>query len=386
MSSIEIAMRDRSSARRRVLVVSYYAANPLNPRGARTQAVARALSRHADVLVVAGRPRVGHRTWWHRASARALYEVGSRWLMDPHEPWSWKALARRDPDADVALLIGYPFSPLVVAATALRRHGVPYVVDISDPWALTRANGQVATLRDRRSAALELELWNGATAGIVTTEAQAHDLLGRVPALDLLVRPNGYAQIEAVPTRTRRPSDDELRIGHFGNLYAPRLDVAGFLRRVAHSDRWRRVVVYQYGRDHHGELSGLSDLVTVRQREPVPWSEVARLAAAELDLALVVGNKDPRQLPSKAIEYLTLPVPRLALTSGVAGEALAEYVDGKPGWLTLSVEGPDPAERIFQHVAHSWTTEELAAPAHESWTHVADRLADFVLRRIVPAS
>jgi hypothetical protein len=108
------------------------------------------------------------------------------------------------------------------------------------------------------------------------------------------------------------------------------------------------------------------------------------LAAAELDIALVVGNKDARQLPSKAIEYLTLPVPRLALTGGLAADALAEYVDGKPGWLMLRVDDPDAATHIWEHVRQSWTAEELAPPVDESWACVAEELASFVLRCLAP--
>ena len=311
-----------------------------------------------------------------------MSEVGSRWLIDPLEPWSWKALARRSQDADVALLVGYPFSPLVVAATGLRRQGIPYVVDMSDPWALTRANGAAPTWRDRRSAALEHRLWAGASAGIVTTAGQARDVLGHMPGLDVIVRPNGYADVGAVPVASRREATGELRIGHFGALYEPRVDVTGFLRRLAESDRWRRVAVHQYGPDQQGALRNVSDVVAVQARDPVPWSEAVRLSATQLDVALVVGNKDVRQLPSKAIEYLTLPVPRLALTSGLAGDALADYVRGKPGWLTLSVDEPDPGTRISEHVGHTWTPEELAAPADEAWRRVAEQVASFVLRQV----
>jgi hypothetical protein len=367
--------------RPRVLIVSYHAANPLTPRGARSQAAAAALSAHADVHVIAGPDPAGRRLWWHPARDRALFEIGSRWLIDPLEPWSWKALASRALDADAAMLIGYPFSPLVAAAGGLRRQGVPYVVDISDPWALTRFDGQAPTLRDRRSATLERRLWSGAAAGIVTTSAQGRDLVNLVPGLDILVRPNGYTDVGPVRAAPRAAKDDVLRIGHFGSLYAPRVDITGFLRRLVESGRWRRVVLQQYGRDHYGELRRFEKLVTVQRRDPVPWPEAVRLAAAEVDIGLVVGNTDPRQLPSKAIEYLTLPVPRLALTGGRAGDALAEYVDGKPGWLTLNVDAPDAASHIWEHLRGRWTAEELAPPADESWERVAEKLASFVLRK-----
>ena len=369
----------------RVLVVSYYAANPLTPRGARSQAVAAALSARADVRLIAGPDPAGPRPWWHPARDRALFELGSRWLIDPLEPWSWKALAGRSFAADAALLVGYPFSPLVVAGRSLRRASIPYVLDVSDPWAATRADGRRPTLRDRRGAALERKLWSGATAGIATTAAQADDIRELAPGLEILVRPNGYTDVPAAPAPPRRPADGELRLGHFGSLYAPRVDVGGFLERLGESGRWRRVVVHQYGRDHYHRLRRLSSNIAVHEHEPVPWPDVVRLAAAELDLAMVVGNTDARQLPSKAIEYLTLPVPRLALSSGQAGDALAGYVAGKPGWLTLDVDDADAAARIASHVDRSWTADELAPPAGESWSRVASELADFILRRCEPA-
>ena len=360
--------------------MSYYAADALTPRGARTQAVVAALRTHADVRVFGAPAPSSRRPWSHRVRDRALSELGSRYLIDQFEPWSWKALSGRRLDADVALLIGYPFSPLVVAARGLRRHGVPYAVDMSDPWAATGLRAGAPTLRDRRSSALERRLWRGARAGIVTTRGQARSARRVAPALDVLIRPNGYVEVGAIPVPSPRGADGELRIGHFGALYGPRLDVTGFLRRLARSGRWRRVVLHQYGRDHGRELERSSSPVAVQHHAPVPWREVVRRYAAELDLALVVGNRDVRQLPSKAIEYLTLPVPRLAVTQGAGADALVEYVAGKPGWLTLEADDPDPAPRVAEHIRRRWTAEELAPPVEESWTHVAHELAAFVLR------
>jgi len=368
--------------RPRVVIVSYYAANPLTPRGARSQAVARALSGTADVRVIAAAHRTGRRTWLQRGRDRALYDIGSRWLIDPQEPWSWRVLGRRELDADLALLVGYPFSPMVVAGRALRRHRIPYVLDLSDPWAAT----DPARLRDRsvkarRGRTLERRLWSGASAGIVTTTAQARDVLRLAPGLDVLVRPNGYAAVGAGPVPRRRAPDDELRIGHFGNLYEPRIAIAPFLQRLGASGFWRRIVIHQYGRDHHRVLRSLSGPVTAQTHDPVPWPEVVRLAAANVDLAVVIGNKDPRQLPSKAIEYLTLPVPRLAVTAHKTEDALSGYVDGKAGWLTVGVDDADAPARIRDHVRRRWTAKDLAAPPEESWEAVGRQLADFVLRR-----
>jgi hypothetical protein len=372
--------------RPRVLVVSYHAANPLTPRGARTQAVAAALAQEADVRVLAAPSAPARRTWGHRARDRALAEIGTRWMIDPVEPWAWRTLGRRRIDADLALLIGYPFSPLVVAARALRRQGVPYVVDMSDPWSRIRTDGQARTARARRGARLERELWAGAAAGILTTSAQARDVLEDVPGLAVLVRPNGYTGVAGVPGPRRREDRGELRIGHFGSLYAQRGDMTHFVRRLAQSGLWRRVVLIQYGGDDRGDLRVLSQWIAVERRDPVPWPEIVRRAAPELDAALVVGNTDVRQLPSKAIEYLTLPLPRVALSRGPAADALADYVDGKPGWLVTAFDDPDPGRRLWDHLERGWTAEELAPPPGEAWGPVAEQIASFVLRHAGPGT
>jgi hypothetical protein len=364
--------------RPRILVVSYYGANPLTPRGARTQAVVGALRRDADVLLVSGPRPPGRRDWRHRLRDRILWGAGSRWMLDPVEPWARRALRSNRPGLDAALLLAHPFSPVIFAAKMLKQQGVPYVVDASDPWALTLDRSPKNPWH-RRRATNERMVWESAAGGIMTTDGQARALRAAVPDLDLLVRPNGYTHVD-MPARSRRPEPGgELRIAHFGMLYAPRIHFSDFLRRLAASQMWRRIVLLQYGRDHYGVLDGLPDVVRVETRAPIPWHDVVRLSATDLDIALVVGNTDPRQLPSKAIEYMTLPVPRLAITSGVQGDALSDHVMGKPGWLVLNVDEPAPASLLAQHVCREWTAEQLLPPPEDAWDRVASEISSFVL-------
>jgi hypothetical protein len=367
------------ATRPRILVVSYHAANPLTPRGARTLAVVRALCENVDVHLLSGSPPAAPRTWGDRLRDRALWEVGARWLLDPYEPWSWRVLRRDWTGLDGALLVGYPFSPVVAAAQGLRRQRIAYVVDASDPWALT----QVLDARgfaDRRRAEHERRLWASAAGGIVTTSGQAGALRALVPDLEILVRPNGYSLVDRSDRSQPRRVPGTLRIGHFGDLYGPRIKISGFLARLASSKLWERIVFHQYGRDHERQLVGLPGDLEVHMHDPMAWSLVVDRSSRELDVALVVGNKDPRQLPSKAIEYLTLPVPRLAVVGGTSQDALVDYVSDKRAWLTISVDDPTPARAVLAHVSRAWSAAELAAPTHESWAYVAPTLAEFVLR------
>jgi hypothetical protein len=92
----------------------------------------------------------------------------------------------------------------------------------------------------------------------------------------------------------------------------------------------------------------------------------------------VVGNRDRKQLPSKAVDYMTLPIPRAAVTEPAADDALTAYVSGRPGWLVVSPRAADAAIAVRDHVERRWAPDELALPDSESWASVADTIAAFV--------
>src|SRR4029079_8947810 len=99
------------------------------------------------------------------------------------------------------------------------------------------------------------------------------------------------------------------------------------------------------------------------------------------DGAVVVGNKDPAQLPSKAIQYLTLPIPRLALTGGRPGDELAGFAAAKPGFVGIEIGAEDGPVRAIEHLRRPWTAAELAAPVEDAWPSVSRRVAEFASER-----
>jgi hypothetical protein len=303
-----------------------------------------------------------------------------RVLLDKWEPWSIQRMARWRPDADAALLIGHPFSPLVYAARHLRSAGIPYVVDSGDPWALTDprpANKGLSLWRARRA---ERRLWEAASGAVLTTSAQADGLRDLFPDLPFLVRPNGYEPLrERSPAPPPKPAAPELRIAHFGMISNQRLDIRPLLRGLSGSGIWERVVFAQFGDDFAAMLDGLEGDLEIERHPAYPWPQVVR-RAADYDLALVAGNVNPGQLPSKTVQYLTLPLPRLALTAGSANDALAAYVRDKPGWLAVSSADPAAAERVRSHLARAWTAADLSPPAAEGWPAVAETIVGFVER------
>jgi hypothetical protein len=291
-------------------------------------------------------------------------------MLDKFELWSKRRFRSWNPDAAGALLIGFPFSPLVYASRRLAPQGIPYVIDVGDPWALTGEGGRShnRALSSLRARTAERRMWADASAAVVTTEGQASALRGLFPSLQTLVRPNGFdPEPSASPQSTQVASRDSrrLRLAHFGNLYAPRVSLTPFLTHLRRSGRWEDVELHQYGSDWTGSLRTLED-VTVEFHAPRPWPEIIEVAAS-YDLAVV---------------YLQLPIPRLALVHDDRGDALSDYVQDKPGWIVLRADTADAAAPIDRHVSRTWTRSELAPPATESWDHVADEIARFVLRSL----
>lgn len=366
-------------------IVAFAADQPMSPRGERALAVAQAAGAvaHTELIGPADRGDFGRR-------ARHLTRVASPLMLDRWEPEAWWILSRRRSRPDGALLVGFPFSAVYWGARWLVRAGVRYVVDLGDPWALTLPVDEPMPMGRFRAAHCERFVWDHAAAGVLTTQLQADALHQIFPDLPLIVRPNGYrgappSQRRARHRRTQRSRT--LRLVHFGNLYTSRVAVVPLIARLAQSGRWDRVVVTQQGEDWTGVLRGLPPSVRVEFYRPGPWEEVVA-SACNHDLAIVVGNRNPAQLPSKAVQYLTLPIPRLAIVSGERADALTGYVQNKPGWLVLPADAPTEiaASAVAAHVQRPWTISDLVAPAEESWEAVAGSLVDALLRYTVQAA
>jgi hypothetical protein len=269
----------------------------------------------------------------------------------------------------------------------LRAAEVPYVVDVGDPWALTVPEGRAAgrNLGLRRARSAERRLWSGAAGGIVTTAGQATALRQLFPELPVLIRPNGYVSVQrqqvSAGVGTASSADDSvLRLAHFGDIYVARLEIERFLAALAREGSWDRIEFHQYGADWTGRLKA-QDVVTVVFHEPRPWSEIVDVAVG-FDLAVVIGNRDPRTLPSKAVEYLQLPIPRLAVVEDVQHDALAQYVSTKPGWIVLGIDEDGSAEAVRDHLHRRWSNEDLAAPEEERWDQVGVEVTHFFLQLI----
>jgi hypothetical protein len=376
------------SADRQATVVSFAADSPISPRVQRTARLMTALEEQFDFRVErvpgqavdpfkAAPPR--------RVARRALRPL----VLDPFELPARSAMRGWRPSGRGALLIAWPYSPVYIAASRLVAAGIPYVVDVGDPWALTEPapTPWSRRLALRRAKAAETFLWRHAAAGVVTTETQASSLQALFPDLKLLCRPNGYTTAaepaadrgapHAVP---RDASPGELRLVQFGSVNPVKLPIGGWLSRLRSAAGLRNVRFASYGPVDRPELLRSEDpAVVVEVHDPVEWGRACQIARG-FDAAVVVANRNPAELPSRSIQYLTLPVPRVAVTaSGDPGE-LGAFAAQRPGFIAVDVDSREDVPRLIAQLRRAWSDQELSPPAGDSWAEVTREVVSFAIK------
>ncbi|MGH2983578.1 MAG: hypothetical protein ACRDK5_04885 [Solirubrobacterales bacterium] len=377
------------SADRQAIVVSFAGDDPFSPRVQRAAHLATALERQFDFRVerVPGQP--GHAmgrfnaTLPRRVARRAVGPL----VLDSFEIPARLTLRGWKPSGRGALLVGWPFSPIYVAASHLLAAGVPYVVDVGDPWALTEPAPSPRFPRSRllawrRAKAAEAFLWRHAAAGVVTTESQASSLRALFPDLNLLCRPNGYTPTaESVVQRepAHAASAGELRLVQFGSVNPAKLPIGGWLSRLRGAAGLTSVRFVNYGSVDRPELLQTQDpAVVVEIHDPVDWGRACRIARG-FDAAVVVANRNPAELPSKSIQYLTLPVPRIAVTASRDPGELGAFAAQRPGFIAIDVDSREDIPRLIAHLRRAWSDEELSPPAGDSWAEVAREVVGFAI-------
>jgi hypothetical protein len=371
----------------KAIVVSFAGGNPFSPRAQRTARVAQSLEHDFGYRVervptpVPGKDGL-RGPLKHTPPRRVVRRALNALLLDEFELAARGRLRGWKPSARGALLIGYPYSPLYLAAVRLVAAGVPYTVDVGDPWVVTANPGDWGQVWGRfrgRARAAETFLWENAAAGVVTSVTQASRLRSSFPNLDLLRRPNGYEAVDTTVrgTESRRAPGDELRLVQFGSVYEVRLPIGPWLSRLRRAAGCKAVLFANYGYVNRPELLQSTDpAVIMESHDPVEWPRACEIAQG-FDAAVVIGNQNPAQLPSKAVQYLTLPIPRIAVTPGPHSD-LAAFAAERPGFIAVDIDSAEDIARALAHLRRAWSSE-LTPPPGDSWDAVAGEIAGFAI-------
>lgn len=185
---------------------------------------------------------------------------------------------------DLVYAIGVPISALAAGEAIARRLAKPLVVDLGDPWQ-AGSEGERA-LRERVL---------GAAAGLVTTTpelaAQLEPLLAE--GTPSLLAPAGGELRERRP----RPDGEPPLFVHLGTINAGRVDPGPAFAALAELHRAERIEFRSHSTAWHPDFEELP-----HPHLPLLPHDQALDLLAEASAALVLGNDNHEQLPSKAFE------------------------------------------------------------------------------------
>jgi hypothetical protein len=158
-----------------------------------------------------------------------------------------------------------------------------------------------------------------------------------------------------------------------------KISIGGWLARVRRTAGLPRVRFANYGSVDRPDLLQSDDpAVVVEIHEPVEWARACEIARG-FDAAVVTANDHPAQLPSKSIQYLTLPVPRVGVTASSDPGELGAFAAQRPGFISVDVESQEDVSRLISHLRRPWSDDELAPPADDSWAAVARQVLGFTI-------
>jgi glycosyltransferase involved in cell wall biosynthesis len=226
---------------------------------------------------------------------------------------------------DAIYVSAYPYSALVLGALLKRRHGVPLVCELRDPWTMNvefRPRHPAVAAFERR---LERWVFEIADRVVVTTDAVRDAYAELYPQLrsERLRRIYSSYDEGLAPGEAVEVPDGPLTIIHFGSMYGPRRALP-LLRAMARLRDERKlgsgaVRFLVFGRldnpDDHAAIRslGLEGDVTVSGK--IPYAEgMAALRRADV-LYLPAFGDETFYIPGKLYDYFMAGRPILCETA-----------------------------------------------------------------------
>jgi len=257
----------------------------------------------------------------------------------------------------------------VAAAMVSRRHHIPHVVDLRDPWARVVAKTPLdIVLADDEMRSHEADTLARAALIITNTNAAAEVLGGRFPQLRDRIRcmPNG-SDVQPVLAGGVPPS--VFQIAHAGSLYLDR-DPRPFMRAVARVrtklqlDATQMRVVFmgpaaRIGGQSLGELAagaGIGDLF--EDRAP-GTRDAARQLMRDSLMAVAFQGETKTQIPAKVFEYVSFPLWLLALVG--ADSATADLLSGSDA-LVFNIDDEQKTAEAIERCYTQFRAGQLPRP------------------------
>ncbi len=324
---------------------------------------------------------------------RSLDRMLERLLLfpDPQKFWARPALraceaiiAARRPD--VIFATGGPWTSLLLGERLSARHGIPFVADFRDPWAINPYLTYASPGMQQRAELLEAEVCAHAAAVIANTEELAESFRDKYPhrADRVVAISNGFDASLPRQSSVSEPVVHRLVLTHLGTVYVKRSPLPLFeaVNRLVSGqpDLVGRLLLNFTGEweiqdpacnqlASRLELQGLLQRASRIDREEC----LARMATSQV--LLVIQEGTPMQIPAKLYEYISMRRPLVILGGAGAtanlvqkhrlGVCCANEVDAIEALLRAIIAGDMcldlPSESVVMRFEYRALTARLAA-------------------------
>jgi glycosyltransferase involved in cell wall biosynthesis len=413
--------------RRRILLVAYYYP-PLNSIGARRPAaLAKWLRRRGHEVtvltslhsglgaddcasrVVRTRDLLTTRLNWRRGAAAAAAQGNATWSPGPG---FWGSLVVPDiqlvswmPFAVAAALrlereLGYdavvtssPLESAHAVGLALRRRGVPWIVDLRDGWRFEAPRGEFPLAAQRRiDDALERLVVARADAIVMVTEPLSDDLRRRY-GVTVETITNGFDPDDSSSPGPAPvvPDPAKLTLAHTGSVSGRQTlrPLLEGLARLAAADPTvhERVELVLAGRQTEEQRALYAQPAFapfIRHAGFLPRDEALALQRSADVLVLVTSGIRRGEATGKLFEYLAAGRPILVLGAGSAG---GDIVTNARAGIAIPTGDADAAEEVLRRLlADGLPNPPAAARAPYAYPAIAERYEALIERTIAARS
>ena len=295
-----------------------------------------------------------------------LWRCFTDWLSYPDWYAGWRHPALQAADSlmrevqfSAVLSTAPPRTPALIGLAIAQRYGLPYILDLQDPWLPSGAEwtgGRLCPLFRRLHERVFVDCMRQAGIIVANTSVLAENLQQKYPQCrgKVHVIPNGVPRHLPVDIAPAVPSF-RFVVGHFGTVYGARtarafLEGLGlWLKSGKTKERTQDIEVWFYGEaveDIEGQARELGLEAVVHVHPPIARVQAIQLMRQSTVL-LLLAQKQPLQIPAKTYEYLAMGKPIIAMTEhdGATGRLLR---DAPSCYIT------ETADEVVQALERLW--------------------------------
>lgn len=270
-----------------------------------------------------------------------------------------KAIVKYRPQAIYSTSL--PYTGHLVAAKLKRRHKLPWIADLRDPWTLNPDFAERPAWRQRLESRLEKRVFRQADKIVLNTEPATEAYRRRYPeqAHKMLTITNGFdsSDFTLMPQESQNKKFTIIFSGSMYGTITPRPLLEAFAEFIALGGTFKKDVKLIFAGHVHEDVKGdverckLADMVDY-QPFVSHTENIARLRTADALLLLNhAASGSELHVPAKTYEYLAIGKPILAV---IQSGSASKIIEDTGGGIVVSPDDNSGIKSALSRMHAAW--------------------------------